>query len=516
MRRSYCDSRASCYNFGQNINEDIALNATKARENGATSGVGVLATYGYDDLRRRTSVTLGNGAAQAYSYDAVSRLASLTNDLSGTANDLSVTFAYNPASQIVTETRSNDAYSFTGNANTNTTTVTNGLNELVTVGGVAAAYDGDGDLTTDPTTGKTYAYDSENKLKTASGGVSVYYDPVGRIAEYDTNASSRFMSDGSEVIVQLDGSSNITGRFVRGDGPDELIAWYTSSDPASRNFAHLDQRNSVIAVTSPNGAVTVVNRYDEYGTPQNGNYGPFQYTGQMWLGETAMYYYKARNYLPSSGVFAQTDPIRFAGGVNFYAYTGNDPVNGIDPTGLVNPIVVTGQRLTCSDVCLAIDSILIAAWFSGTGVADSGLVFGTPAILQPGPFNDPAVTCNAGSCDTGVTIHARRHPGASPWWFNGTRFVLDQHYREPWWSPYVDYGFLGLATAPVALIGGVEVGSTFVTVDSASAGYANFGNGMKWQVRFFEKAAKVRYDVNKPVCHVNIEVGPFNFHISPW
>jgi RHS repeat-associated protein len=105
-----------------------------------------------------------------------------------------------------------------------------------------------------------------------------------------------------------------------------------------------------------------------------------QYTGQMWLPEAGLTYSKARNYLPSGGIFAQTDPIRFAGGVNFYAYTGNDPVNGIDPTGLVNPIVVTGQRLTCSDVCLAIDASLIAAWFSGTGVASG--VGGT--LLQGG------------------------------------------------------------------------------------------------------------------------------------
>ena len=34
---------------------------TKIRENGATAGVGVLATYGYDDLGRRTALTRGNG-----------------------------------------------------------------------------------------------------------------------------------------------------------------------------------------------------------------------------------------------------------------------------------------------------------------------------------------------------------------------------------------------------------------------------------------------------------------------
>lgn len=31
------------------------------RENGATSGIGILATCGYDDLGRRTSLAFGNG-----------------------------------------------------------------------------------------------------------------------------------------------------------------------------------------------------------------------------------------------------------------------------------------------------------------------------------------------------------------------------------------------------------------------------------------------------------------------
>ncbi|HMG47933.1 MAG TPA: hypothetical protein VK614_10790, partial [Allosphingosinicella sp.] len=99
------------------------------RENGATSGIGVLATYGYDDRGRRTGLTRGNGTTTSYSYDTVGRLTQIVHDLSGTSYDLTLGDSYDPAGGIVSHTSSNDAYAWGGHYAVNRSYTANGLNQ---------------------------------------------------------------------------------------------------------------------------------------------------------------------------------------------------------------------------------------------------------------------------------------------------------------------------------------------------------------------------------------------------
>jgi RHS repeat-associated protein len=315
----------------------------KIRENGATSGVGVLATYTYDQLGRRSSLTYGNGESASYSYDAVSRLSQLSHDLGGSAttNDLTLTFAYNPASQIVSTTRSNNLYAWTGHGSGTTSTTADGLNRIASWN-ATLTYDAKGNLTSDGI--KTFAYDSENRQASVNG-YPFHYDPLGRLDGAGSPLAIAYENYVDNLVAErTPGSSTVQRRHVFGPGTDEPLVWYEGSD---RRFLHADERGSIVSVTSSSGALLSINRYDEYGrteTTNTGNYlSRFGYTGQRYFGGFGLYHYKNRMYDPRAGRFMQPDPIGYDGGMNLYPYVGGDPVNFIDPLGLdEGPIVVHG------------------------------------------------------------------------------------------------------------------------------------------------------------------------------
>ncbi|MEA1675399.1 RHS repeat-associated core domain-containing protein [Nitrospirillum sp. BR 11163] len=328
---------------------------------GAMTGISVngnwVQSYSYDDLGRRQSTTRANGVTSVYCFDSASRLTFL--DLGGTAGQCSdssprltsLSFGYNLAGQILKRTNSNAAYDVPVPTNGTTNYANNELNQTTSVSGPSGTssltYGPRGNLYTYGAT--TTAHDADSQMASVSPATSLGYDAMGRLSQVSQSSTTRFLYFGNRLVAEYDSSGNVLRRYIPGAATDETAVWYEGSTTAAGRWLIPDERGSVVAVTDGGGTALAVNTYDEYGRPGAGNMGRFQYTGQAYLAEASVYYYKARMYLPGLGKFLETDPTGYAAGMNLYAYAGGDPINRADPMGLADgdvaqEVVVTGTR----------------------------------------------------------------------------------------------------------------------------------------------------------------------------
>jgi RHS repeat-associated protein len=287
------------------------LSPTELRT-GVTEQSGRTLNWNYDGIYRLTNETVANDPAQkdgsvAYTLDPVGNRTAASSTLSGVSS--SSTPSYNPDDELATE-----SYDANGN------TISSG--------------------------GKTYAYDSENRLTSANGGaVSIVYDAFGnRVAKTVNGITTQYLV---EDDVNPTGLPQVFDEVVNGAvtrtytyGFQRVSENQQISNVWTPSFYGYDGGGTVRQLTNSAGQVTDTYDYDAFGnlihqsgtTPNN-----YLYRGEQWDPDLSVYYLRHRYYNPLTDRFLSRDPkaghIGIPRMLHKYLYASGDGVNRVDPRG---------------------------------------------------------------------------------------------------------------------------------------------------------------------------------------
>ena len=210
----------------------------------------------------------------------------------------------------------------------------NNLNQYATAGGVTQNYDGNGNLLFDGQS--TYTYDAINRMtgaQTAEHTATYVFDSFDRrISKTVEGSGVTYLFDGDHIVAEYE-SGSLARKFVYGPGIDEPVMMIVGEN---RYFYHANEQGAVLALSNASGALAETYLYSPYGELGfEGALGnPYLNTGRRYDPETGLYYYRARMYSATQRRFLQPDPIGYLGGMNMYAYVGNNPVMFVDTDGL--------------------------------------------------------------------------------------------------------------------------------------------------------------------------------------
>jgi RHS repeat-associated protein len=182
-----------------------------------------------------------------------------------------------------------------------------------------------------------YTYNAEDQLIQVTQGSSItkyHYDGLGRRIYKDRDGiRDLYVYNGANILFEIDDIANPTlSTYTHGAGIDRPLILERNG---AKYYYQADHEGSITQIVDSAGATVQQYEYDAFGNIVNSSgtiTQPFTYTGREYDAETGLYYYRARYYDPKIGRFLQEDPIW---SVNAYAYCYSNPLNLVDPYGLI-------------------------------------------------------------------------------------------------------------------------------------------------------------------------------------
>jgi RHS repeat-associated protein len=315
-------------------------------------------TYAYNALNRLTNLTAktsaGTIASFAYRLASGGNRTNLIENINGTARTSvwSYDSLYRLTNEVITGASPTGTigykYDAVGNRTNRTSTVSG-------VGTVSASFNGNDQLTTDTydsngsttgSSGNTYAYDVENHLTNFNNGAVIFvYDRDGnRVRKTVSGVTTYYLMDDrnptghAQVLEEMTTVGSTPSRLYT-HGLD-LISQRQSD--GTTHFYGFDGNGNVRFLTTTSATISDTYTYDAFGiqlastgsTPNS-----YRYSGQHLDSNLGFYYLRARYMNPATGRFLSRD--KFQGDINEpatlhkYLYVANDPLNRIDPSGLL-------------------------------------------------------------------------------------------------------------------------------------------------------------------------------------
>ncbi len=323
------------------IEQDAADQLTGVSVEGRAAGRQV---FSYDLAGNRLTAQSGN-ATSTTAYNALNQITGISGGgrlrFSGTTSEAAHVSVQGRAARML------DASTFTADAevvpglNTIPVVATDGNgnrrtnNYQVTVTGGATrafVYDGLGNLLDDGE--RTYQWDAKNRLIEAKRGADTWqwsYNAFDqRVSEKKNGVVTKrwVWAGGNQPAEERDAAGNVMRRFYpQGEQAGAVKYFYTK-----------DHLGSIREVLGANGTVVSSSRYDAWGvrtTVGAQDAASFGFTGHLEHKELGLVFTLYRAYDPATGRWLSRDPIGEDGGINLYGYVSNDPINLVDPLGMM-------------------------------------------------------------------------------------------------------------------------------------------------------------------------------------
>jgi RHS repeat-associated protein len=269
--------------------------------------------YTYDARNWLTSATYPDGRTEQFEYDPVGNRTKRTDSVHGVS-----TYSYGAGNRLLSD--SNGTYSY-DNAGRLIAQTLNGQSR-------SYEYSFRGQMTSlTDTNGTTFTYEFDGDGNRISASVAGCL-------------TARYVYDGPNVVLDLNGSNQVTRAYINGPGIDELIERidFLNGEQRARYVYHTDGLHSVVAITDAAQTVVKTYSYEAFGKirAETGSLvDRYTFTGREAIGSSeGLYYLRTRLMNPNTGRFTSEDVIGFAEGPNTYSYVGNNPTGLVDPWGM--------------------------------------------------------------------------------------------------------------------------------------------------------------------------------------